>query len=236
MAAWQDYTADDGVRIRRGEVIASYGFLATRWGVSKDTAFNWIKHWIAERQVERRTERCTERSAERFFVLNYAKYQDSAERESERVSERTGERSAEQIKVKVESKREKVNDVCPTTNSLITYIDELCQQYGIENGVNARSLDVHVLTYENKIHLRTEVRKCVGWLIDKHLKKITAPRLANWFATAQKISKREELRSLEWKQAQKDPYLAASLKQTKVPRLTGIAQSVEHFSDSQLES
>jgi hypothetical protein len=105
MAAWEDFTADDGVRVSRGEVIASYGFLAKRWRVSKDTAHTWLKHWIAERQVERRAERCTERSAERFFLLNYAKYQETAER----VAERTAERSAEQMKgkqVKTNSQKE----------------------------------------------------------------------------------------------------------------------------------
>lgn len=100
MAAWQEFTAPDGVRVGLGQVIASYGFLATRWGVSKDTAFNWIKHWIAERQVERLPERCAERSAERYFVVNYAKYQQSAERPTERPTERGAERTAEQMKVK----------------------------------------------------------------------------------------------------------------------------------------
>jgi len=113
MAAYEDFTARDGVSIKRGEVIASYGFLANRWHVSKATAHEWIKHWIAERQAERRTERCTERSAERFFIVNYAKYQTYTERDAERVSERTAERSAEQMKGKqekqnIEIKTEKI--------------------------------------------------------------------------------------------------------------------------------
>jgi hypothetical protein len=109
MAAWEEHVADDGVHLGRGEVIASYGFLATRWHVSKDTAFCWMKHWIAERQVERRTERCTERHAERFFVVNYAKYQDSTERLAERPTERPAERTAEQMKRKEEPIQEKEN-------------------------------------------------------------------------------------------------------------------------------
>ncbi len=109
MAAWEDHQADDGVQLRRGEVIASYGFLATRWHVSKDTAHCWIKHWIAERQVERRAERCTERNAERFFVQNYAKYQDAAERVAERPAERRSERSAEQMKGKQRNQEKKEN-------------------------------------------------------------------------------------------------------------------------------
>jgi hypothetical protein len=77
-------------------VTVSYGFLATRWRVSKDTSFQWVKHWITERQLERQPERSSERNAERFFCVNYAKYQKTAERFTERDSERRTERKAEQ--------------------------------------------------------------------------------------------------------------------------------------------
>lgn len=97
MAAYEDFMAEDGVWIRRGEVIASYGYLAKRWRISKGTVHFWIKHWIAERQVERLDERCIERSAERFFIVNYAKYQEPSERTAERRAERPSERKAEPI-------------------------------------------------------------------------------------------------------------------------------------------
>lgn len=100
MAAWDDYTAEDGVQLKRGEVIASYGFLAQRWKRSKSRVHEWITTWIAERQLERRAERCTERNAERFFLLNYAKYQEIPERVAERSPERLGERGAEPIERK----------------------------------------------------------------------------------------------------------------------------------------
>jgi hypothetical protein len=77
-------------------VTVSYGFLATRWRVSKDTAYQWVRYWIAERQIERLPERSTERNAERFFCVNYAKYQKTAERFTERDSERQTERGTEQ--------------------------------------------------------------------------------------------------------------------------------------------
>src|SRR5437016_3617941 len=83
MAAWEDYTAEDGAYFKRGELAASYGFLAKRWGKSKSRVHEWIHHWIAERQAERLPERCAERNAERFFIVNYAKYQDSPERAPE---------------------------------------------------------------------------------------------------------------------------------------------------------
>lgn len=97
LAAYENYMADDGVWIRKGEVIASYGFLARRWRTSKGTAHFWIAHWIAERQVERLSERCIERNAERFFLVNYAKYQDT-DKTSERTTERSAERKSEQKK------------------------------------------------------------------------------------------------------------------------------------------
>lgn len=76
-------------------VTASYGFLAKRWGCSKDTAYRRIQHWIKEKQTERLPERCTERNAERFFLLQYAKYQ----KPTERVTERVTERHPEQMKI-----------------------------------------------------------------------------------------------------------------------------------------
>lgn len=81
---------------KTGVATMSYGFLATRWRVSKATTFEWIKHWITERQLERLPERDTERNAERYFVVNYAKYQKTTERETERESEPEPERSSEQ--------------------------------------------------------------------------------------------------------------------------------------------
>jgi len=99
MAAYENFMADDGVWIRKGEVIASYGFLARRWRTSKGTAHFWISHWIDERQVERLAERCIERNAERFFIVNYVKYQDN-EQTSERTTERSPEPKSEQMKRK----------------------------------------------------------------------------------------------------------------------------------------
>ncbi len=77
-------------------VTVSYGFLATRWRVSKNTSHLWIQQWITERRIERCTERSAERNAERFFVVNYAKYQKTEERFTERQTERGTERKTEQ--------------------------------------------------------------------------------------------------------------------------------------------
>lgn len=107
MAAYQDYVADDEVKMRRGEVVTSYGFLAKRWRISKGTVHFWMQHWITERRVERLTERCEQRKAERFFIVNYAKYQQSTERLLETTTERLTERSAERMKVKEEKQKKK---------------------------------------------------------------------------------------------------------------------------------
>ena len=82
--AWIDFISM--ADFNTGIVEASYGFLADRWDVSKDTAHHWVKRWITERQAERLPERNTERNTERFFIVNYAKYQRSAERVAERSS------------------------------------------------------------------------------------------------------------------------------------------------------
>ena len=109
LAAFDEYTAHDGVTIHRGEIIASYGFLAEKWGVPKTTVYDWIQYFLSERMIERSPERCPERDAERWFIVNYAKYQDMPERESERSPERESERSPEQIKRNSNNKSVKTN-------------------------------------------------------------------------------------------------------------------------------
>ena len=98
LAAYENYMAEDGVWIRKGEVIASYGFLANRWRTSKGTVHFWMTHWIDERQVERLPERCIERNAERLFIVNYAKYQEVGDRTEERTDRRSTEPKTEQKK------------------------------------------------------------------------------------------------------------------------------------------
>lgn len=199
MAAYEDFTAEDGVKFQRGEVVVSYGFLANRWRVSKDSAYQWMKHWIAERQVERRTERCAERSAERFFIVNYAKYQDSAERVAERPIERSSERTAEQMKrrEKETSHVKQAYATRPETDALYDTIESLCSQYNVANGVNKKSLDVLVGRYVGKVQMKVETQHCLAWLIDKGLRTVSTQRLGNWFRKALEIQKREKLRQLE---------------------------------------
>lgn len=216
MAAYNDFTADDGVRFKRGELACSYGFLATRWRVSKATAYEWIKHWVAEQQVERCSERCSERSAERYFVVNYAKYQDF----TERITERLPKRTTEQMKVKEEKQKIKTNTyaVRPETEQLLKRIDELCTQYGLQNSVNGKSLDILVERYLGKVRMNVEVQHCISWLVEKNLRAITTQRIGNWFRKAQEIQKRNENKQLEWKEAQANPAQAARLRTQSVPK------------------
>jgi hypothetical protein len=215
MAAYDNFTAEDGVVFKRGEVVASYGFLATRWHVSKDTAYQWIKHWIAERQVERRAERCAERSAERFFLVNYAKYQDSGERVTERHDERSTERNAEQMKVSKgkEVIENKTIAVRIETTVLYDSIDELCAHHGVKNHINLRSLDILVDRYVGKVRMKVEVQHCMAWLVENGHGAINATRLGNWFKKCLEIQKRDENRQHERREKMnQDPALYSSKK------------------------
>ena len=99
----------------------------------------------------------------------------------------------------------------PRTSALLDYINSECQTSGLVNAVNARALDVQVRRYVN-LSLKIECRKCITWLIEHGQKQITASRLANWFAKAQEINKRDELRSQERFLASKDPFVAAQVR------------------------
>lgn len=227
MAAWQDFTAPDGVYVGLGQVIASYGFLATRWGVSKANAHRWIQHWILEKQVERLPERCVEREAERFFVVNYAKYQGTAERAPERLPER----ALEQMKVKqVKENRENNTYACrPETEALYETIVDLSNQFGFTMSVNKKALDIIVTRYVGKIHMKVELQHCFSWLAEKNLRKISSQRIGNWFKKATEIQKRNALRLLEAKEAKNSPYVRPKKADTNQ-----IDQSVDHFAASQL--
>lgn len=109
LAAFEQYTAHDGVVIRRGEIVASYRFLADKWNEPLSTVYRWIQYFIAEHMMERSPERCMERDAERFFIVNYAKYQEGAERDMERTPEQEPERTPEQIKENINNKSVKTN-------------------------------------------------------------------------------------------------------------------------------
>jgi len=86
------------------------------------------------------------------------------------------------------------------TQTLYEAIGELCTKYGLENSVCLKSLDVLVERYVGKIHMKVELQHCVSWLLDKGLKNISTQRIGNWFKKAQEIQKREQLKSLEFKE------------------------------------
>ncbi len=171
MASHDDYKAKkDGVMARRGEVIASYEFLARRWHISKSTAHGWIREWIDERRIERRSERCYERNAERFFVLNYAEYQRRTERMSERTKTTKTKRDTEPIQeiddnspVTIHQEQEGVSDAGAPDAAKAGFVTELDLRL-------ARSLGVMLLT-TNPAH-----QQKYGTIEHKELQK----KIATW--------------------------------------------------------
>lgn len=232
MAAYEEFVAPDGVTVCRGEVIASYGFLATRWRKSKGRVHDWIQDWISQGKVERLAERCAERNAERFFIVNYAKYQYGPEL----LSERLAERKPEPMKRKQLEKKQEKNYVCRSeTETLFNSIDELCQKCGVSNNINKKSLDILVERYVGKIKMKVEAHHCLAWLVDKGLRTISASRLGNWFKRAAENQKRDQLRGLEWKEAQINPAMAERRKVGDVAEKARIEESLDHFIASQHE-
>ncbi len=236
MAAWEEFTAHDGVVIKRGEVVASYGFLATRWRKSKGRVHEWMKYWVAERQVERQPERCAERNAERFFIVNYAKYQDLPEREAERLPERSPERQPEPMKGKQVNQNTQITDVRVETEVLYETIAALCKKHGVTNAVSPKALDILVDRYVGKVRMKVEIQHCFSWLVDKGFTDINTSRIGNWFKKSQEIQKREQLRQLERKEADMNPAMAERRKKFRKESTPATKQSISDFLAAQHES
>ena len=85
LAAWEDFTNNDGVTLRRGEIIASETFLATRWRQNRGTIHRWLLFWESQQMVQRVVQHRSQQVPQRLFLLNYAKYQDGPQQVSKQL-------------------------------------------------------------------------------------------------------------------------------------------------------
>lgn len=231
MAAWEDFTNDEGVFLKRGELIASMSFLEDRWRQNRGTVHRWLTYWEKEGMAQRVTQHPSQQLPQRLFLVNYAKYQDVPQR----VPQQLPQRVPQPMKENSNNKRKKEDDVRPETKSLVEYIDTLCQELGMTAKVNIVLLNELVARYKGP-PLRGEVRKCMAWMVDHGKREITTLRLTNWLAKAGEIAKRDENKRLEWQQTQKDPALAARLKASGEKKPDNIPTTEQFAIDPSLRS
>jgi len=219
------------IELAPGQVTCGSRQIGADAGVKASTVRRVLSELTDEQLIEQRTDH----QCSLITVKNWALYQSNEQGNDQRMDNDRAT-SDQRLSTKEEGKkvrREESTYACrPETESLFGFISELCVKYGIDNKVNKKALDVLVERYLSKVRLRVETQHCVSWLISKNLRGITDQRLGNWFKKAQEIGKREELRHLEWKQAQKDPHLAQRLKGQREP-VFGEQQSIADFESSQ---
>ena len=75
-------------------------------------------------------------------------------------------------------------------------IDELCKQYGIQNRVQPKKLEMLRKDYEGKLVFGKELKKCIEWLYDNDKHILTTSRLRNWLRKSLEFQKRDELKAL----------------------------------------
>lgn len=179
-------------QLKAGDIYTGRKRIANDLNVSESKVQRMLKLLESEQQIEQRTDR----QNRIITIKKWNEYQVNEQRFEQRVNnDRT---TSEHIQEGKNVKNEKNTYVCkPETEALLNTIDELCQKYGVKNNVNKKSLDVLVDRYIGKVRLKVEVQHCISWLIEKNLKTVSAQRIGNWFKTAQKIQKREELRLLD---------------------------------------
>lgn len=107
MVAWDDFTNDDGVLLKRGEVIASISFLEARWRQNRGTIHRWLTHWEKAKMVQRVTQHQSQQVPQRLFVVNYAKYQGGPQQ----VSQQLVQQVPQPMKVKQEKQHKNIKQV-----------------------------------------------------------------------------------------------------------------------------
>lgn len=113
LAAWQDFTNQDGIELKRGEFIASVRYLAQRWNKPKTTVERWLDYWIiTDKRLEKVGHRCGQSCGHKpgqvpghFFIVNYAKYQEVMGQSS---GQQTGHPSG-QVPGQIKRKQDKQN-------------------------------------------------------------------------------------------------------------------------------
>jgi hypothetical protein len=193
------------VTLKAGEFITGRKKIAACLNISESKVQRVLACFESEQQIEQRTDR----QSRIIKLKNWHKYQESEQRVN---NDRTTTEQRVNTEQEQKNRRtEETTTVDPRTTGLMDYIDSECRQSGVKNAVNARAFDIQVRRYIN-LPLKVEIRKCLTWLIEHNQKQITASRLANWFAKAQEIQKRDEGRRLERLQASKDPIVAAQVR------------------------
>lgn len=183
----------------------------------KDSKRFWSERILQHRDFREERSRSGKRGAE---AKHHSSAISSAKVEPLAVKESKGKDS-----------KEKTYTVRSETESLYSSIEEMCSQYSLDFSVNKKSLDILVERYLGKIHMKVEVQHCISWLVGKNLRSITTTRIGNWFKKSQEIQKRDQLKQLEWKEAQVNPSMMSKLKSEK--REEEIDTSASHFLDSQ---
>ena len=183
-------------------------------GMSGSTAWFWLQQFKDDSMIDIKTSN----KGSILTIKNWEEYQrvdsevDSGKTaEKQRMNRNKNDKNGKNDK--------KTYAVREETKSLYEYIQQMCEQYSLNNKVNIKSLDLQVERHlSTGIHLRVEVRKCLGWLIDKDKKDVSSQRLTNWFEKAKDIQTREKLKMM------------ASEKDGK--SMKDIDLSVSHFSSS----
>lgn len=189
------------VQIERGQVGRSLVSLSQRWQWSKGKVLAFLDTLQKAGMADRRKSNVLAV----LTIKNYDKYQSTGPQNEPQIELQNDRRMTAERPQNDPNKKEKngknertYDGVRPETKALHEYIDSLCQQYRVKNAVSPRALDIQVERHlTTGIHLRVEVRKCIGWLIDKGKREVSTQRLTNWFEKAKEIQKREQTQSLE---------------------------------------
>ncbi len=212
---------DDTVFLKRQKVFLKAGeFCMGREefgaaiGISGSTAWYWLLQFEVDSMVD--IKKTTKGSV--VSVKNWLQYQlvDSTIDNRKTTDEQQMNTNKNVKKVK-NDKEVKKYVVRPETEQLLKTINDLCQQYVVRSEISPRGLDMLVEKYIGKVQMKVEVQHALVWLVSNNEKTgknraCSTSFIGNWFKKKIEINKRDELKTLEWKQSLKDPQVAASLK------------------------
>lgn len=214
LVEWQDKEVN-GREVKRGELIVSETFLANRWHQHRGTVHRWLDNWERKQMVKRLEKQSGKQSPQRISIVNYAKYQDMWKQVGKQSPKHVMKQQGKQIERSIKENKKELKEyiVSESTQNLFDLINELCVKYNFDNNVEIKSLDMLVERYTSKIHMKVELQHCFVWLCEKKLKAISASRIGNWFKKAHEIQKKNQLKQLEWKEAQINPLMKEKKKE-----------------------
>ncbi len=203
------------IELKKGQCTCGIYMIEKQTGVKAKTVHRVLNCLRNEKQIEKDTDM----NCSLITVINWDQYQLN-EKDSENEMRNKRETSEKPVRTKKEVKNNKKERKLiiyrPETKTLYEWIDRRCNEIGIENKTKEKALDVYVNRYLGKVQFRPELDHYLAWMLDNDKRVLRSSAVGNCLKRKFDRNKAEEIKTLEWRQAQNDPFVRAKIQ--KMPK------------------